>query len=429
MNFRPRHLEHARGFTLVELMVAITGGLFVAMVVFALARDGSRFYQREARVSNATLSNLVGFERLRADISRAGFLSTPNVRWDPKLCGDSVGDASWPTGLRSLAALRIHQNAVPPAPNPVLAANNITPDAIVLTGSYASNDQYPIWNVEDTGANYVVYLQWQTGPLARVGYGTSPNQAEILTSLFGPGRALRIQDQSGEIQFATIASVDAGNNQPRIVLSKEPLLRFRQTAGALCGLKGNVTGASVNVVNFVRYDVRSLAKESHFGGQNTNYQALFGGQNPWDAERTELVRVELDTTGAPIQGTEELVAEHAVDLQFGLTVAANILNGTDPSLQTFLPGDALIDGWAGDIVGAASGQNQGPHRVRTVRVRLSVRSEEPDRDGPVITAPAVPNVAPGLYRIGLGANGGAPFARVRTIQADLSLHNQMGVGW
>jgi hypothetical protein len=67
--------------------------------------------------------------------------------------------------------------------------------------------------------------------------------------------------------------------------------------------------------------------------------------------------------------------------------------------------------------------------VRTVRVRLSVRSEEPDRDGPVITAPAVPNVAPGLYRIGLGANGGAPFARVRTIQADLSLHNQGGVGW
>ena len=38
------------GFTLVELMVAVTGGLFVAIMVFVLARDGARFYQREARV-------------------------------------------------------------------------------------------------------------------------------------------------------------------------------------------------------------------------------------------------------------------------------------------------------------------------------------------------------------------------------------------
>ncbi len=33
-----------RGFTLVELMVALSGGLFVTVVVFALARDASRFY-------------------------------------------------------------------------------------------------------------------------------------------------------------------------------------------------------------------------------------------------------------------------------------------------------------------------------------------------------------------------------------------------
>ena len=45
----------ANGFTLVELMVALTGGLFVSLAVFALARDSGRFYQREARIANATI--------------------------------------------------------------------------------------------------------------------------------------------------------------------------------------------------------------------------------------------------------------------------------------------------------------------------------------------------------------------------------------
>ena len=43
------------GFTLVELMVAMTGGLFMSLIVFALARDGARFYQRESRVADATM--------------------------------------------------------------------------------------------------------------------------------------------------------------------------------------------------------------------------------------------------------------------------------------------------------------------------------------------------------------------------------------
>ena len=53
-----------RGFTLVELMVAVTGGLFVALAVFAISRQSGRFYTRESRVSDATLGALVGFERL-----------------------------------------------------------------------------------------------------------------------------------------------------------------------------------------------------------------------------------------------------------------------------------------------------------------------------------------------------------------------------
>jgi Tfp pilus assembly protein PilW len=74
-----------RGFTLVELMVALSGGLFLSAVVFALSRDTTRFYQQETRVASATLAGLVGFERLKSDIQRAGYLSTPNIQTDPRI--------------------------------------------------------------------------------------------------------------------------------------------------------------------------------------------------------------------------------------------------------------------------------------------------------------------------------------------------------
>jgi hypothetical protein len=58
-----------------------------------------------------------------------------------------------------------------------------------------------------------------------------------------------------------------------------------------------------------------------------------------------------------------------------------------------------------------------PQRVRAVRVRLSVRSREADRDV------GLPN---GLYRFKLPDGA---WARVRTFQADIALPNQLDVRW
>jgi prepilin-type N-terminal cleavage/methylation domain-containing protein len=96
--------EGRRGFTLIELIVAITAGMFVAIAAFALARQGSRFFQQEARVAGAQFAATAGFERLRNDIARAAFLSTPNVQNDPRRCGPTN---TWPDRVKSLAALRI----------------------------------------------------------------------------------------------------------------------------------------------------------------------------------------------------------------------------------------------------------------------------------------------------------------------------------
>src|SRR5678815_2738874 len=103
--------------------------------------------------------------------------------------------------------------------------DSIHPDAIVLAGSYSANEHFPIWNVESKNGKYYVYLQQNTGPLARLGYNAASNKTALLSGLFGAGRLLRVVDQAGQIQFGVIESVDTGTS-PQILLSQAPTLHF-----------------------------------------------------------------------------------------------------------------------------------------------------------------------------------------------------------
>ena len=130
MTCRRPALRISRGFTLVELMVALSGGLFLSMTVFALSRDTPRFYQRENRIANANLAGLMGFERLKADIARASYMTTPNITRDPKLCMPPL--AGLPPMMQTMAGLRINPDTPPLGGNAAMAANGVAPDEIVL---------------------------------------------------------------------------------------------------------------------------------------------------------------------------------------------------------------------------------------------------------------------------------------------------------
>ncbi len=388
--------RRARGFTLVELMVALSGGLFLSVIVFTLARDTSRFYQRESRIASATLGGIVGFERLKRDIARAGYLSTPNVKSDPFVCGRP--DGAWPTMLARLASLRIDADASPAADNADITANDVTPDNITLMGSFAATDEFP---VTVTG-NQMVIEDEASGAMARLGYlGLTDVTAQtaLLQSVFGEGRGVRFLDKSsGRSYFGVIASVTGGPS-PLITLTSSLL-----GGAAGCPLPGHVSG-SVSVINFVQYRIEQLAPDT--GGPFAPLFAASRGDAtpPGEDTRTELVREELDVDGQPIAGTLELVAEYAVDLDFevGAVVSGSINQLGPADWGAIFPADP-------NATGAAQ-------RVRTVRTRLSVRSREADRQ----TA-----IAGGLYRFRLGEN---QYARVRTFQADIALPNQLRVTW
>jgi hypothetical protein len=389
--------RRSRGFTLVELMVALSGGLFLSVIVFTLARDTSRFYQRESRVANATLGGIVGFERLKRDIARAGYLATPNVKMDPSVCAKV--DAAWPLQLRRLAGVRINADGSPVGSNVDIVANGRSPDEIVLAGSYAATDEFP---VEGTSSQLVIQ-DAASGAMARLGYLglTDVNeQTNLLSTVFGARRAIRFLDKAtGRAYFSSVGNVQGGAS-PRITLAT-PLLG----STSACPLPGQISG-TISVINFVRYRIEELASDAA-----SPFAPLFAasrgdaGTPLGETTRTELVRQELDVDGEPIVDTLELVAEYAVDLDFEVGA---IVTGAVQQLDSTT--------WS-SIFPANPNEVGLPQRVRTVRARLSVRSREADRE----TA-----IAGGFYRFRLGSN---QFARVRTFQADIALPNQLGVDW
>lgn len=417
-----------RGFTLIELLVALSGGLFVSVVVFTLARDASRFYQREGRAANATLAALAGFERLRIDLARAGFLSTPNVQTDPFVC--SRPGASAPVLLRQLAAVRILNEGSPG--NSVLTANSLKPDALLLAGAYSSADEFSVRAIlPNADSSAVVQLNPASPAMYRLGYvqsATPELKTERLRSVFAPRRAVRIVDRQGNQHYGLIETVTSGANgaEPQLKLSAAVPLRFRPSeTSRLCGIPGLGTGSTINVVNFIRYEVKKLVDDGEDGPYASLFSARAGAYG--EDERTELVRAELDpsdTSGTALfsleedtPGVEELVAEYAVDFELEPTAVTGG-STSDPQVSHLASSDAAFATYTG-----ATGSAE---RIRSVRVRLGVRSREADRTENVPAAAA----APGLYRLRLGTEGGEQrYARVRTFQADVALNNQLGANW
>jgi hypothetical protein len=399
-------------------MVAITGGLFVSIVVFALAREGSRFYQQESRIAEATLGNVVAFERLTHDIARAGFLSTPNIHKDPLYCGTEATISTLPDALKLLASIRIEPDAVA-ANNSTLKTATRTPQTITLSGAFSSVDRYETWHVDQVGTGFAVRLQTGIGALLRLRYPqlTIAAQKQLLKQLFPAGRALRLLNaDTGTFQISTITDADIQSGEAFVYLSGNPVLSI--AGQQRCGLRGTTL---INVVNIVRYSLRTVRGDTT---NFANYQQLFAtGNQPFENDRLELVREELDTSGNVIPATSEVVAEYAVDLQFGLTTMTDL--ATTPRFTSLgFENPSLVQ----TVAGPSNITTAVPQSIRAVRARLSVRSREVDRQGNVMPSS---NVAPGLYRIQLedSTTKEKGFARVRTLQSDVVIPSHLELRW
>lgn len=432
---RRRAQQRGRGFTLVELMVAMTGAIFISVVVFTLSRDATKFFQSELRVSEATVSTVIGFERLRQDLARAAFLASPNLARDVNKCprGPSGGVAAVPSqgsanfaitpGLTQMGLAQIQADTkVAVTGNPQMTLNGLTPDTITMWGNYTSSDQFPV-RTPELAINRL-HLEPDSPAMLRHGMSsTAPlaNNNAILPVLFPAGRILRVVDGTNREQYALITSAQWAGTDPQIDI--DPLITLVQKASnPVCGIRGVGADLAVNPVNIVRYELDTLAA-------NANYSGLYQGSAPaYDANRLELVRNELDPTNLATILDTELIAEYAVDLKFGLTVLSN--SGT--GILTYLPEDhASIPNYAGVTTnGSDAGQAGffGPQMIRGIHARLVVRQRLADRETAI-----VPGGTPDqLFRVRLVDNA-APvpdeYARTRTLRSHVATRNTRNSIW
>ena len=104
-------LRRARGFTLIELMVAMVIGLTAVTSVYTLGSAMSKQFYEEQRVATSQGTSRVAIMELRRDISRAGLFGTPNAAKEASCDGTNPQLPAYGGGNLPLAAFQFYPDA------------------------------------------------------------------------------------------------------------------------------------------------------------------------------------------------------------------------------------------------------------------------------------------------------------------------------
>jgi prepilin-type N-terminal cleavage/methylation domain-containing protein len=430
---RARRTRRARGFTLVELMISLVMGLIIALAAVGLAKTSTTTFYEQARISGVEANVRAASERLRNDLSRASYMSTPNIQWDTKLAKipGAVGDPYRIVNLQNLQGLRI-------APATTIRAhafstkNVMTPQEVFISGNLTSDDVYrgQLETADGAGCGGAkVRITADADPAVRRlfnGETTATGRVKMAQIAFMPGEvvpasatppaadyAVQVMDMRGCFHYMEICGIeDASTAQPNTVrlLLKGGILTTADTLGDVCGARV-LEEVAIAPIQRVRWN---LAVESDARRIDTTLDGT-GAPNKFN-----LYRQLLASDGATTVGPPELIAEYAVDLKLGLIVDSSTA-GTPPVFTNvdFEADDALFGQWAG--LASASTKAVGPHHIRSVRYRLAFRAPFPDRRADL----PMPSGPPYISRYCMGTDDPCvDYARVRTVISEVALLNQ-----
>ncbi len=392
----------SEGFTLVELMVAMTAGLIAITAIYTVASASSRHFHEQQRIAQTQSAVRLAMDQLRQDLQRAGFLGTPNSRREIRCV----------TPPQEIAAVEYLAN-FDSANLPQAGLNGAKADRIRLVGNYATGDGYLATGVDGTGSTLFLQRQWQAfrrdfGVQSGPGSAQFPYDPDRFQDVFRPGRFLHITTQQNRHFFVRITGVDP----VQASISFTPSIGV----GGAC-LGGLADGAIVAPLVRLEYAVVDLTADATLGsrlappGGRVAPAADFLGRS-----NVQLIRREVAFDGAatPVPGTERVVLEYVAFADYRFVVDQETNTGRPPNLVT--------------LAGAAAQaylQNN-PEDARSVIVTLAARTAEQDPRFPWVPSGAGNpplGVPPSRYRVHAGGGGFQGAARVRSLRAEIVLPN------
>jgi type II secretory pathway pseudopilin PulG len=454
-----RQRRRDAGFTLIELTVALVAGLAVVLGLMTLSREASRTFNEEVRSTASEASLRTANDRLRADLARAGFMSTGNIQMDPRVClplGATMATVlpQPPAAIGTLQSILLVNGGSVAANGIALSSSQnpaVSPDVILIAGNMTTAEQLPVLSQAPAPSGNCTRLT--ISPVSPALYRIAPttmtlaNQSAELANAFQPVASksfiVRLVDETGAAQFletctteTTVAGFDA-NNMPYVDIDAATPIYTPLSTKTKCGV-GNISSGHVyvNPVQVVRWEIvqASVAEATNaaqYSGALGNLSTAYGTIDP---NKYDLVRSYADITSAtipapPIYASMEVVAEYAVDLDFAFTVDSG--TAIAPSPQTFAFEDDTDNNlWTG-TVSTTVGTSK-PQRLRETRFRIVTRTAQGDRTVNVaVSSPANYTKQEYMYRYCINPtacalatpNGTFCWARARTVTGETSFPN------
>lgn len=395
---RSRTSLHRRGFTLLEIMVALVAGVITISVVYSLSRGTTRVLTEQHRVSQTQTALRLAMEQIRTDIERAGFGGSAN--------SDSEPSCSPPT--TRLQAVYFTDN---PSPNPIpnAAAHHVDADRLILVGNYVTSGTYMLTGIGDTtGAVLTFQETWQS---YRRDFG-DPFNTSAFERAFSINRWVHVTTLQGQNFYTKIT----GNTQTTgagHAVTISPVM----TPGGLCTV-GLADGATISPLNAVEYLIVTPTST------DASLSNLLGTRNGDDAARiamegtpSVLIRREVDPFDrSVIAGTTRVVLEWAVEFDLTFDIDTTSGPGSPPTFAA-----EPTDGPDAEAILGIGGS--APQRLRTVHVRLSARTPdaEPNQRWSARADKTQP-LTRYYARAGTPAQG-LPSSRVRTLESTVMVPN------
>lgn len=390
-----------RGFTLVELLIAVLLSSIVVIALGTLITNATKVFDTTSQ-SGLALDRLhLALDVVRNDLRTAGFEMVPNAGMDdPRLytgLRKPCANPDW-MGTEKFLAVKLEDGGATLAQNgsdadafpPASYVSGKKPDRLELAGAFRTGQRFHPDTVVPGASNITLF---------------NPSMSNEVAEYVFDGAILGIVNKQGGMQFLRAGAVTWGS--PTGVVALDSGDTFRGEIGDF---------GSDSLCRFDFLDKSDVVVAL----QRVSYDVV---QDPVSPTDFLLVREELDASGASLDPPRRvIIARNIVDFQVwfdGVAGAAGIV----PDLQT--DGDRSGEVWSDDQGTIPNAKMGGTSDVQVERARYAYVQISARYDGPTKgLAPDSPaEVLKQTFPLYPNVPGSEERAYVSTVRGEVALTN------